>query len=79
MTEFEIRFKSVQQVQTFVSIATTKAYQIQVMDKHNVVNGKSFMEMFCLNIKAPLTVQVHSTPEQAEAFRLQVAEKLNSI
>ncbi len=58
MQEFEIRLASVQDVQEFVSLATAKAYPISVRDLHTQVNGKSFMEMFCLNFSHPLTAVV---------------------
>ena len=49
MQEFEIRLRSVQDVQDFVALATTHSFPVLVSDDHHRVNGKSFMEMFCLN------------------------------
>ena len=49
MREFEIRLRSVQEVQDFVDLATTKPFTVLVCDDYHRVNGKSFMEMFCLN------------------------------
>ena len=57
MREFAIRLRSVQDVQEFVDIATTKPFGIQVCDDYRRVNGKSFMEMFCLNFSNRLIVQ----------------------
>lgn len=57
MREFTIRLRSVQEVQEFVDLATTKPFQIYVCDDSRRVNGKSFMEMFCLNFSNRLTVQ----------------------
>ena len=57
MREFAIRLRSVQDVQEFVDIATTKPFVIQVCDDYRRVNGKSFMEMFCLNFSNRLIVQ----------------------
>ena len=56
MMEFEIRLTCVQDVQAFVSLATSKAFPVSVRDLHMTVNGKSFMEMFCLNFTHPLFV-----------------------
>ena len=58
MKEFAIRLTSVQDVQEFVSLATAQAFPISVRDSHLQVNGKSFMEMFCLNFGHPLTAVV---------------------
>ena len=57
MREFKIRLRSVQEVQEFVDLATTKPFVILVCDDSRRVNGKSFMEMFCLNFSNCLTVQ----------------------
>ena len=57
MREFEIRLHSVQEVQDFVDLATTKPFTILVCDDHHRVNAKSFMEMFCLNFSNRLLVQ----------------------
>lgn len=57
MREFEIRLRSVQDVQDFVDLATTKPFTILVCDDYHRVNAKSFMEMFCLNFSNRLRVQ----------------------
>ncbi len=50
MKEFVIQLRSVQDVQDFVALATTRSFPVLVSDDHHRVNGKSFMEMFCLNL-----------------------------
>lgn len=72
MKEFAIRLKSVQDVQEFVSLATSKAFSVHVRDRYNEVNGKSFMEMFCLNFTHPLTAVVECDEEQL----LQLKEEM---
>ena len=49
MKEFAIQLRSVQDVQDFVALATTRSFPVLVSDDRRRVNGKSFMEMFCLN------------------------------
>ena len=61
--EFTIRIKSVQEVQEFVDLATARPFRISVRDDHHQVNGKSFMEMFCLNFSQPLTVSADCSEE----------------
>ena len=56
MLEFAIRLGSVQDVQDFVSVTTTRPYSITVRDEHNKINADSFMELFCLNFTRPLRV-----------------------
>ena len=54
MKEFMIQLRSVQDVQDFVALATTRPFPVLVSDDRHRVNGKSFMEMFCLNLTQSL-------------------------
>lgn len=69
MREFEIRISSVQDVQAFVALATTQSFPVSVQDSRRQVNGKSFMEMFCLDFHQPLVVAAACTEEEMEIFR----------
>jgi len=68
MKEFEIRLRSVQDVQDFVDLATTKPFTILVCDDYHQVNGKSFMEMFCLNFGNRLRVRSEGYDWEFEQF-----------
>ena len=68
MREFEIRLRSVQDVQDFVDLATTKPFTVLVCDDYHRVNGKSFMEMFCLNFSNCLRVQCEGYDWEYEQF-----------
>ena len=54
----EIKLESVKDVQDFVSIATACSYPVAVDCGGFSVNGKSLMEMFCSDLRKPLTVTV---------------------
>ena len=69
MREFEIRLRSVQDVQDFVDLATTKPFTVLVCDDYHRVNGKSFMEMFCLNFSNRLRVLSEGYDWEFEQFR----------
>ena len=56
MKEIKVRLRSVQDVQDFVAIATARPFPIWVGSPDHWVNGKSFMELFCLNYSDPQTV-----------------------
>ena len=56
MQEFMIHLGSVQDVQDFVAMATSRPYLITVRDEHNKIKGSSFMEMFCLDFAQPLRI-----------------------
>ena len=76
MREFEIRLRSVQDVQDFVDLATTKPFTVLVCDDYHRVNGKSFMEMFCLNFSRPLKATMECSEEEYEQFRKDAAALL---
>lgn len=69
MREFVIRLSSVQDVQAFVALATTRPFSVSVDDGRRQVNGKSFMEMFCLNFSRPLTISAQCSQEEFDLLR----------
>ena len=64
MRQFEIQVKSVKDVLAFVSLATKRSFSITVGTEQHQVNGKSFMEMFSLNFRQPLTVTADCSEEE---------------
>ena len=66
MREFEIRLRSVKDVQDFVALCTSRNFLITVRDSHNKINGQSFMELFCLNFAEPLRVVADCTEAELE-------------
>ena len=68
MREFEIRLGSVQDVQDFVALATTRSFLITVRDQYNKINAQSFMELFCLNFAQPLRVVADCTEADLESL-----------
>ncbi len=76
MKEFAIRLTSVQDVQEFVSLATAKAFPVFVRDRYMTVNGKSFMEMFCLNFTHPLVALAECEEDQLQQLRSEMHQFL---
>ena len=70
MQEFQIRLRSVRDVQDVVAIATARPFAVTLRDARNKVNGKSFMDMFCLDFSRPLRVVADCTEQEAQALRL---------
>ena len=64
MREFQVRLQSVQDVQEFVSLSTARGFPVIIRDANNKVNGKSFMEMFCLDLCGPLRVDADCREEE---------------
>ena len=68
MREFQIRLRSVQDVQDFVAIATSRPFLINVRDEYNKINAQSFMELFCLNFSQSLRVVADCTEAELESL-----------
>ena len=73
MLEFAIRMGSVQDVQDFVAIATTRPFSITVRDEHNKIRANSFMELFCLNFSHPLRVVCDCNEAELESLKEDLA------
>ena len=69
MQEFEIRLRSVQDVQDFVAMATELPFPILVGNSRYKVDAKCFMEMFCLDFRRPLRVICQCSADELETFR----------
>ena len=76
MREFQIRLQSVQDVQEFVSLSTARSFPVAIRDTNNKVNGKSFMEMFCLSLTLPLRVIVNCPEAEMHGFRGSISKLL---
>ena len=68
MREFEIRIRSVQDIISFVDLATSRPFPVSVGNETHRVNGKSFMEMFCLNFSRPLKAVMDCSEEEFQQF-----------
>ena len=66
--DFMIRLGSVRDVEEFVNLSTAQPYSVYLDDGAHRVNGKSFMEMFCLVLTRPLRVRLECSEEQFHRF-----------
>lgn len=67
MQEFIIRLRSVRDVNDFVASAAP-LYRVSLSDGIRTVDGKSFMEIFCLRLSSPITVRVECGEEEFKRF-----------
>ena len=70
MREIEIKLLTVQDVLDFVALATSRSFSIRVGSPAHQVNAKSFMEMFCLNLREPLVASFQCSDEEYQKFCL---------
>ena len=68
MQEFWIRLHSMEDVEEFVAIATSRAFPICVRDSQHKIRGGSFMEMFCLDFNQPLRVVAQCSDEELKTL-----------
>lgn len=66
MKEFIVSLNSVDKVKRFVSVTAGFDTEIDVVSGGYVIDGKSFMGIFSMDLSKPLLVRVHENGEQAE-------------
>ena len=73
MQEFIIHLHSVRDVNEFVALSAPLC-SVTLSDGSRSVDGKSFMEIFCLQLSSPSSVLVESTDEDFTKFRADCAK-----
>lgn len=64
MIEEKIFLKTLDDVRSFVGIATTKSYDIELLSGKYVVNAKSVMGVLSLDLTTPITVVANTDTDQ---------------
>jgi phosphocarrier protein HPr len=73
MTTFSILLRSVNDVKLFVEASNRLSCEVDVEAGRYVVDGKSILGLFSINLAGPITVKVHGTPEEGAALKADVA------
>ena len=60
MKSVQISLQMASQVKTFVSIVQKYSYEIDLRSDRYVVDAKSILGIFSLDLSHPLTVEIHS-------------------
>ena len=68
MKELFVTLRSVGDVKDFVALASVQPFDVTVGNDRQSVNGKSFMQMFCLDLSAPQQVRVDCSDEEFRSF-----------
>lgn len=76
MADFSVSLTSVDQVKQFVDAACRCSCEVDVSSGRYVVNAKSIMGLFSLDLSQPVGVSVRGSREEEEEFRTRVAEFL---
>ena len=68
MHEFIVRFRSLKDVQEFVSLASKQTQRLSVGNERCMVNATSFFGILALNCRNPLKVTVECSDEEFDAL-----------
>ncbi|MBE7010837.1 MAG: HPr family phosphocarrier protein [Ruminococcaceae bacterium] len=66
MKTFDIMLSSINDVKNFVNIVNKYSFDVDLTSGRYVVDAKSIMGIFSLDLSKPIKVEVHST--EADAF-----------
>lgn len=73
MTAFSVSLTSITDVKTFVDAAAQTECEIDVCSGRYIVNAKSIMGLFSIDLSQPIRVEVQGDESQGAAFREKVA------
>ena len=72
MSGFFVALSSIDDVKHFVDAASRCPCEVDVLSGRYVINAKSIMGLFSIDLSAPIRVEVHGTDAQGESFRRAV-------
>ena len=74
MSEFFVSLSSIEDVRQFVNAATRCTCEVDVLSGRYVIDAKSIMGLFSLDLSQPVKVEVHGSDEERAAFQRDVAQ-----
>lgn len=70
-----VKFSCVEDVKKFVRYAEQQSFEIDLVNGRYVIDGKSIMGIFSLDLSTPKMLEIHSSNDEAEGF----LEKIKDI
>lgn len=74
MKTFEMQLASINDVKQFVNRACQMPFDIDIISGRYVIDAKSIMGIFSVDLSKPITVEVHGTDEDVRQFMDSVKE-----
>lgn len=68
MQTFKIKFRTPEQIKEFIRFTSTQNYDIDLSIGHYVVDAKSIIGIFSLDISKELIVTLHCSNEESKEF-----------
>ncbi|MEQ2455889.1 HPr family phosphocarrier protein [Flavonifractor hominis] len=72
MSAFLVSLSSIEDVRRFVNAATRCTCEVDVLSGRYVVDAKSIMGLFSLDLSQPVEVKVHGSEEERAAFEREI-------
>ena len=72
MNSFDVVLSSINDVRQFVNIACRQPCDIDVVSGRYIVDAKSIMGIFSLDLAKPIRVEIHGTEEDGLGFYKEV-------
>ena len=73
MHTFYVSLSSIEDVKQFVNAANDCTCEVDVLSGRYVINAKSIMGLFSLDLAKPVKVEFHGIDAESEAFRKDIA------
>lgn len=70
-----VKFSCVEDVKNFVRCAEQQSFEIDLVNGRYVIDGKSIMGIFSLDLSTPKMLEIHASYDEAEGF----LEKIKDI
>ena len=77
--EFMVLLTSVADVKAFVDAASLYPYEVDVKAGRYVINGKSIMGLFSIDLSGPVTVELSQGGEEAELLKSRLRAYMPSV
>jgi len=69
LVAFNIKLSSINDVKALVNAATDISCEIDLISGRYVINAKSLIGIFSIDLTKPITVEVHGSEAEAEQFK----------
>jgi phosphotransferase system HPr-like phosphotransfer protein len=68
LKKFAIKLHSIDDVRRFVTAASLQVFEIDIVTGRYIVDAKSIMGLFSLDLSKPIFVEAHGEPEETKEF-----------
>ncbi|MCL1806342.1 MAG: HPr family phosphocarrier protein [Oscillospiraceae bacterium] len=74
MKKFSVQLHSINDVKRFVNAACNNPFDIDIVSGRYIVDAKSIMGIFSLDLSKPIEVEIHGTDSDGESFYEEIKD-----